>query len=223
MPKIDMPNQKTTRASSARFWLRPTYLAAIIAVFIIALTLYFTLYRIATPKGNPSLGPSLAQVGAEAETEFAKKFVRHASPRRVEAINFALTDGADSKPSTLAAFAGEILVVNFWATWCAPCRREMPQLDALQNQFSGQPMRVLAISLDRGNDQKPQKFLNKLGVDKLTRAHDGSYKSARQVGLIGLPTTLIIDKNGFEIGRLAGEAAWNSAPVYRLIEQLLAR
>ena len=219
MPKLDIPNPKTTRASSARFWLRPTYLAAIIAVFIIALTLYFTLYRIATPKGKSSL----AQVGAEAETEFAKKFVRHASPRRVAAINFALTDEADSKPSTLAAFAGEILVVNFWATWCAPCRREMPQLDALQNHFSDQPVRVLAIALDRGNDQKPQKFLDELGVHKLTRAHDGSYKSARQVGLIGLPTTLIIDKNGFEIGRLAGEAGWNSAPVYHLIEQLLAR
>ena len=219
----DMPNPKTSRASSVRFWLRPTYLAAIIAVFIIALTLYLTLYRIATPKGKPSLAPQPLYEGVakkNVETKFAKKFVRHANPRRLADINFVLADG---KPSNLAAFAGEILVVNFWATWCAPCRREMPQLDALQNQFSGQPVRVLAISLDRGNDQKPQKFLDELGVHKLTRAHDGSYKSARQVGLIGLPTTLIIDKNGFEIGRLAGEAEWNSAPVYRLIEQILAR
>ena len=79
----DMPNPKTSRASSVRFWLRPTYLAAIIAVFIIALTLYLTLYRIATPKGKPSLAPQPLYEGAakkNVETKFAKKFVRHANP-----------------------------------------------------------------------------------------------------------------------------------------------
>jgi len=148
-----------------------------------------------------------------------KNFVIHGQKRALPDLKLQFEDG---KTGGLARFEGEVLVLNLWATWCAPCRNEMPQLDALQAHFDGRAVRVIALSLDRGTGDKPKKFLQELGVKHLTWVHDGSYKSARALGLIGLPTTLIIDTNGYEIGRLAGEADWNSAAVHQLIEQVLA-
>ncbi|MDC0148382.1 TlpA family protein disulfide reductase [Alphaproteobacteria bacterium] len=160
---------------------------------------------------------------ANAQSETAmqtglKNFVVQSPKREIPEIVFQLNG---EKQVGLAAFRGEVLVLNLWATWCAPCRKEMPQLDALQAHFSGQNVRVIALSLDRGNGDKPKQFLQELGVRHLTWAHDGSYKSARQLGLIGLPTALLIDVDGKEIGRLAGEADWNSAAVHELVEQAL--
>jgi len=148
-----------------------------------------------------------------------KNFVIHGQKRALPDLKLQFEDG---KTGGLARFEGEVLVLNLWATWCAPCRKEMPQLDALQAHFDGRAVRVIALSLDRGTGDKPKKFLQELGVKHLTWVHDGSYKSARALGLIGLPTTLIIDTEGYEIGRLAGEADWNSAAVHQLIEQVLA-
>ncbi|MDC0131423.1 TlpA family protein disulfide reductase [Alphaproteobacteria bacterium] len=160
---------------------------------------------------------------ANAQSETAmqtglKNFVVQSPKREIPEIVFQLNG---EKQVGLEAFRGEVLVLNLWATWCAPCRKEMPQLDALQAHFSGKNVRVIALSLDRGNGDKPKQFLQELGVRHLTWAHDGSYKSARQLGLIGLPTTLLIDVDGKEIGRLAGEADWNSAAVHELVEQAL--
>jgi thiol-disulfide isomerase/thioredoxin len=147
-----------------------------------------------------------------------ENFILHPQPRPLQAMSFTLADG---RTTGLEAFAGEIVVLNFWATWCAPCRKEMPQLDALQAHFADSPVRVVALSLDRGKIDRPAKFLAELGIAHLTHAHDGSYKSARNAGLIGLPTTLVIDAKGHEIGRLAGEADWNAPSVQRLIANLL--
>ena len=148
-----------------------------------------------------------------------KNFVIHGQKRALPDLKLQFEDG---KTGGLARFEGEVLVLNLWATWCAPCRKEMPQLDALQAYFDGRAVRVIALTLDRGTGDKPKEFLQELGVKHLTWVHDGSYKSARALGLIGLPTTLIIDTEGYEIGRLAGEADWNSAAVHQLIEQVLA-
>ena len=151
--------------------------------------------------------------------EGLKNFVTHSQKRDLPALKLQFEDGQNGG---LERFEGEVLVLNLWATWCAPCRKEMPQLDALQAHFDGRNVRVIALSLDRGTGDKPKEFLQELGVKHLTWVHDGSYKSARALGLIGLPTTLIIDTDGYEIGRLAGEADWNSAAVHKLIEQVLA-
>lgn len=147
-----------------------------------------------------------------------KNFVKFAAPRPLPDLSFELESG---EKAGLEAFRGEVLVVNFWATWCAPCRKEMPQLEALQVHFADQPVRVIALSLDRGTGDKPRAFLQELGMKHLTFAHDGSYKSGRAVGLIGLPTTLLVDRQGREIGRLAGEADWNSPEAQALVQAAL--
>ena len=161
--------------------------------------------------------PTNAQSEATSQTGL-KNFVLQVPKRPIPDIVFQLNG---DKEVGLEAFRGEVLVLNMWATWCAPCRKEMPQLDALQAHFNDKNVRVIALSLDRGKGDKPREFLQELGVRHLTWAHDGSYKSARQLGLIGLPTTLLIDVDGKEIGRLAGEADWNSPQVHSLVETAL--
>ena len=99
----------------------------------------------------------------------------------------------------------------------------MPLFDALQARYANAPLRVLAVALDRGSADKPRKFLADLKVEHLTQAHDPSYASARAVGLIGLPTTLVLDASGREIGRLAGEAEWNSPAVHALLDKELEK
>tara|TARA_B110000971_G_scaffold190892_1_gene202172 strand:- start:3032 stop:3598 length:567 start_codon:yes stop_codon:yes gene_type:complete len=148
-----------------------------------------------------------------------KNFVTHPSPKVLPSL---VLQTADKAPLSLDKFKGELLVVNFWATWCAPCRKEMPQLDTLAKRYGDKNVRVIALSVDRGGAKKPEAFLNELGISKLTRAYDPSYKSARVAKLIGLPTTLLVSPEGLEIGRLAGEADWDSAPVHALLDVYLA-
>lgn len=152
-------------------------------------------------------------------TQSLKNFVTHPSPKVLPKLEL---QSADTAPLSLDTFKGELLLVNFWATWCAPCRKEMPQLDALAKRYGDKNVRVIALSVDRGGAKKPEAFLNELGISELTRAYDPSYKSARAAKLIGLPTTLLVSPEGLEIGRLAGEADWNSASVHALLDAYLA-
>ena len=145
-------------------------------------------------------------------------FVTHPTPKPLPSLALQT---ADTSRLTLSDYSGELLLVNFWATWCAPCRKEMPQLDALAKRYAGKNVRVIALSVDRGGAKKPEAFLNDLGIGALTRAYDPSYKSARAAKLIGLPTTLLVSPEGLEIGRLAGEADWDSAPVHDLLDAYL--
>lgn len=174
-----------------------------------------TLYMKDASKSKPELQENIGahHIGPD-------NFVTHASPRAVPQM---VLQTNKSRAVSLRDYRGEWLVVNFWATWCAPCRKEMPQLDALAAHYEGQGVRVIALSVDRGGAAKPEKFLNELGVRHLTRLYDPSYKSARAAGLIGLPTTLLLNPDGQEVGRLAGEADWNSDQVHALLDMQRAK
>lgn len=174
-----------------------------------------TLYRKAEDKSKAELGENTAK-----HSPGPDNFVTH---QRAKPVPPMVLQRADKTRQTLDDFQGAWLVVNFWATWCAPCRKEMPQLDALAEHYQDRGVRVIALSVDRGGAAKPEEFLDRLGVTHLTRLYDASYKSARSVSLIGLPTTLLIDPAGMEIGRLAGEADWNSTAVHDLLDFHLAR
>lgn len=143
---------------------------------------------------------------ASSSDSFASKLVVHADPKAIADFTLDLPDGA--KP--ISSFQGQFLIINFWATWCAPCRREMPQFEHLQEILGPYNVRVMAISLDRGSREKPDAFLDELGVVAITRGHDAEQAIARQIGLFGVPTTLIVDPEGYELARLQGEAEWDS-------------
>ncbi|WP_029006660.1 thiol:disulfide interchange protein TlpA [Azorhizobium doebereinerae] len=142
------------------------------------------------------------------------------TPRRLPPLAFA---DAAGKPVTLADFKGKTLLVNLWATWCVPCRKEMPALDALEKAQGGKDFQVVAINLDTRDPKKPHAFLSEIGVASLGFYADPdtkTFQALRSVGRgFGLPTTLLVDAKGCEIGYLAGPAEWASPDAQALIRQ----
>lgn len=145
-------------------------------------------------------------------------FVVHPSPKVPPALAFSEFDGT---PRTLADFRGRVLLVNFWATWCAPCIEEMPALDRLQAIVDGNDFAVLALSTDRQGRSQVEPFVGKLGLSKLSIYLDPKGDAMRALGLRGLPTTMLFDREGREIGRLEGAAAWDSPDAQSLIRYYL--
>ena len=139
-------------------------------------------------------------------------------PKPVPALTFFDADGEEVR---LADFQGEVVVLNLWATWCAPCRREMPSLDRLQAAHGGDGLEVIALSLDRGDVAKIREFFEELGISSLAIYQDPKARAGRELGAPGLPTTIVIDRTGQEVGRLLGPAEWDSPEALAVIEALL--
>lgn len=144
-------------------------------------------------------------------------------PRRIPDLSF--TD-AEGRPVSLADFKGKTLLVNLWATWCVPCRKEMPALDRLQQTLGGPAFEVVAINLDTRDPTRPQAFLKEIGVTSLAFFSDPankSFQALRTAGRgFGLPTTLLVDAQGCELGFLAGPAEWSSEDAKALIKAAIA-
>lgn len=127
-----------------------------------------------------------------------------------------ITDG-DDRPAKLADFRGRLTLVNFWATWCAPCVRELPSLDRLQASFDAKKFRVVAINEDRGGAAVAKPFLEKLGLNRLALYIDTRLALAQALGLRGMPTSYLIDRSGRVIGALTGPAEWDSPEAKALV------
>lgn len=134
-------------------------------------------------------------------------------------VVFTHEDGSDL---TLAAFEGQFILLNFWATWCAPCRKEMPHLSELQDEFGGDDFQVVTVAT--GLNQRPamERFLDEIGVDNLPLHTDGNSALARDMGVVGLPVTLIMDPQGQEVARLIGDADWASDSAKDILTALMA-
>ena len=129
---------------------------------------------------------------------------------------------ADGGERRLAELAGQTLVLNMWATWCVPCRTEMPHLQALQEKRGGADFQVVALNVDVGGPDKPTRFLNQIGATSLVDLRDPEMRTFNQLkskGLVlGLPTTFVVDRNGCALASLAGPAQWDSPAALALIE-----
>jgi thiol-disulfide isomerase/thioredoxin len=140
-------------------------------------------------------------------------------PKPVTPLAFS---GPDGQPETLEAFKGRVVLLNLWATWCVPCRQEMPALDRLAAKLGGPDFQVVAVNIDTTRPDKPKTFLNEVGVKALPFYSDPKadvFYRLKQAGkVVGLPTTILIDRNGCEIGTLAGPALWDSPDGVALIE-----
>lgn len=121
----------------------------------------------------------------------------------------AFEDG-DGTVRSLDGFHGRVVLLNVWATWCGPCRREMPTLDRLQAELGGVDFEVVALSVDRAGVDAVRQFYAEIGVRHLAIYIDESMRAMRQLGVLGLPTTLLLDRGGREIARLIGPAEWDS-------------
>lgn len=148
-----------------------------------------------------------------------RKLVVHDAPKPLPAIPFETFEGAET---SLAAYEGQIVVLNFWATWCAPCRHEMPTLSALQEALGGADAAVVTIATGRNPPQGMRAFFNEIGVENLPLYRDPRQALARNFGVLGLPVTLILDREGNEVARLQGDADWASDSAKAIIAALVA-
>lgn len=152
--------------------------------------------------------------------EATKTFIMHPAPKPLAPISFA--DG-QGQARSLNDFKGKVVVLNVWATWCVPCRTEMPTLDRLQAALGGAEFEVVPLSIDRGGLDVVRKFFTEIGISHLAKYTDSSGQVLRGVGAVGLPTTLIIDRAGNEIGRVVGPAEWDAPEVVELMKSVMAR
>jgi thiol-disulfide isomerase/thioredoxin len=130
--------------------------------------------------------------------------------------------GEDGSEMTLAAYQGQYVVLNFWATWCAPCRKEMPQLSALQAEMGSDDLKVVTIATGRNPRPAMERFFAEISVDNLPLHTDARQSMARSLGVLGLPVTLILDREGNEIARLQGDADWSSESAKAILSALIA-
>jgi thiol-disulfide isomerase/thioredoxin len=141
-------------------------------------------------------------------------FVFRKAPEDLPEVKF---QDATGKERTLADWRGKIVLVNLWATWCLPCRKEMPALDRLQNEMGSDKFEVVAVSVDRTGLAGARKFLDEAKAGKLALYADGTARLASTLRAAGLPATLLLDRKGREIGRLLGPAEWDGEDAKRLI------
>ncbi len=134
-------------------------------------------------------------------------------PVALRGVRFTDAQGA---PVSLADKRGRVVLMNFWATWCSPCVREMPSLGRLQAKFDKSVFEVVLISEDR-DAGVIEPFHRRLGLDNMAAYHDPRARLSRQLAITGLPTTLLIDRNGNEVGRVTGAAEWDSPAALELI------
>lgn len=146
-----------------------------------------------------------------------QRFMRWHTPRELPAVSFQNEAG---KTVSLADFRGRVVLLNIWATWCPPCREEMPSLDRLNAKRGGPAFEVVALSIDR-DPALVKPFYREFGVQTLHGYFDPSSKVSNILRAPGVPTTLLIDQEGREIGRTLGPAAWDSPQVEALIDAAL--
>jgi len=154
------------------------------------------------------------------------------APLPAQAFNFAPTEpkpapelsflDGQGNALSLEDFRGKVVVLNLWATWCAPCRHEMPSLDRLQAALGDEGLQVLPLSLDRGEVSQIEAFYDEVGLSTLGIYHDPKAAAGRAFGAYGLPTTIVIDRQGREIGRVLGPAEWDGEEAMTLIRAVLA-
>jgi thiol-disulfide isomerase/thioredoxin len=135
--------------------------------------------------------------------------------------DIALVDAGETAVS-LEQWRGQWVVLNFWATWCAPCRKEMPSLDALEGAMGG-PLAVVPVATGRNSVQGIEKFFAEAGVTRLPVLRDPKSALARAMGVMGLPVTVIVNPQGQEVARLIGDANWDSESARAVLAALMAQ
>ena len=190
----------------------------------------FGVYVIGGTAGNNAPAPADEVVACAAKEALAKAagdaakgevaaMLAASPPQALADLAFNSPDGT---PITVADLSGKTLLINLWATWCAPCREEMPALNQLQKERGGDDFEVVAVNDDTGDDEKPRRFLEEMRVDALGYYRDntlGLFNELKKRGLaLGLPVTLLVDGDGCLLANMNGPAEWASADARRLVD-----
>jgi thiol-disulfide isomerase/thioredoxin len=174
------------------------------------------LYVGCSDAGNPETGegPALTPTGEVEDFEVT-------SPPKAMPADVTFQDG-DGNTVRFADLRGRTVLLNLWATWCAPCKVEMPSLDRLQEKMGGERFTVVTLSSDRGGKNVVEPYFEEAGLD-LPRYYDPENKAGLALGVMGLPTSILIDEEGRELGRFLGDAEWDGPDAIALIEQAMGK
>ena len=207
----------------------------LIAASLAAIAGFGTVYLSFAPSDNGRLSSSIKQSESGAGAPAGEKpgqgpfaglnkgamaaFLARPKPLDLGEVSFVAADGATK---SLGDWHGKVVLLNIWATWCVPCREEMAMLDKLEAELGGKDFQVVAVNIDRGAADKPKAFLAEIGATHLALYTDPSGKLFSKLKAVGMPTTLLLDREGREIGRLVGPADWDSPEALALIKAAIA-
>jgi len=198
---------------------RLTTLAAVAGSAIVLLVLGYEYGRQAFSPASAVREPAPAvEAGGSPDSVKPLELSVFDRPRDLPEIHFADEEGHEL---TLGDFRGRVVLLNVWATWCVPCRKEMPTLDRLQAKLGGKDFLVIPLSIDREGVAPVKRFYQELKFEKLAIYVDPSGKGSRTLVIPGVPTTLLIDRQGREIARKMGPAEWDGQEMVSLVEQTM--
>jgi thiol-disulfide isomerase/thioredoxin len=198
------------------------------AAAVVILAVLAGVYGMERLRSNP--GDAACQPAVETAARIAPLVHGEVAALRVAHTAFRVPDlafkDADGHGRTLADWRGRTVLLNLWATWCVPCRKEMPALDALESDLGGPNFEVVTINIDTRDPEKPLKFLKDVGIKKLAYYSDESAKVFQDLKMagkaFGMPTTLLVDRSGCEIGNMAGPAEWASDDGVKLVTAVVS-
>jgi len=214
-----MPENPSSPPASGR--RLPVVIGAVAAAGLIGLAGVYGLGRLKRPAGDGACAAAVdvaRKIAPLAHGEVAAVTMASA-PLRLPDLAF---EDADGKPRKLSDWRGKTVLLNLWATWCVPCRKEMPALDELQGKLGGKDFEVVAINIDTRDPDKPRNFLKEAKLTKLAYFTDQkakTFQDLKSVGrALGMPTSVLVDAQGCEIGTIAGPAEWASEDAIKLIK-----
>jgi len=198
---------------------RLTILAAVTGSAIVLLVLGYEYGRQALFPASAVREPAPAvEAGGSPDSVKPLELSVFDRPRDLPEIHFADEEGHEL---TLGDFGGRVVLLNVWATWCVPCRKEMPTLDRLQARLGGKDFLVIALSIDREGVAPVKRFYQELKFEKLAIYVDPSGKGSRTLVIPGVPATLLIDRQGRETARKMGAAEWDGPEMVSLVERTI--
>ncbi|MDO8400479.1 MAG: TlpA disulfide reductase family protein [Bradyrhizobium sp.] len=220
MPELPSPPPDAARPRDATRRIPLAIGAALIGVAIGSAVLYGT-GALNRPTGDAACRPAVElarKIAPLAHGEVAALTMATA-PLRLPDLAF---DDAGGQPKKLSDWRGRMVLVNLWATWCVPCRKEMPALDELQAKLGGAEFEVVAINIDTRDPEKPKNFLKDANLTRLGYFSDPKakvFQDLKAVGrALGMPTSVLVDRQGCEIATIAGPAEWASDDAVKLIK-----
>jgi len=179
-----------------------------------------TLYAAVALGANPVLAGGLdIEALREMRAGDMRKLAFHSVAKDPVVVSFVDKDGVKMD---ISAFKGKVILLNFWATWCAPCRKEMPMLEALEKELGGDDFAVVTMATGRNPVPMIEAFFAKINVTALPILRDPKQAYARRMAVLGLPMTMILDRQGREVARLRGDAEWDSADAMAILRAVIA-